>query len=70
MGLFSFTSVLTMLLLAICTCTFLRERFPSWTDAHKRGIRGLPWKFARIGERISPVIAVSCAVMALVILFA
>ncbi len=41
----------------------------SFLDSNKHGLRGLMWKFARIGERKSSWVAVSCVAMAIHILF-
>ena len=35
----------------------------------KSGFLGLMYKFARIGERLSPYVAVSCVIMAVHLLF-
>lgn len=78
-ALFDFTSLLTVILLMICTSAYLRAyslkrdpqtgRETSWVDGTKHGFGGLPWKFARIGERLSPWVALSCVFMAMHILF-
>jgi hypothetical protein len=41
----------------------------SWLEKDKGGFRGVAWKFARIGERLSPYVAVSCVIMAVHLLF-
>uniref|UniRef100_A0A182PE28 ubiquitinyl hydrolase 1 n=1 Tax=Anopheles epiroticus TaxID=199890 RepID=A0A182PE28_9DIPT len=46
-ALFNFQSLLSVLLLLICTCTYLRSLFPSIVDRNKTGMLGLFWKFAR-----------------------
>ncbi|XP_065169960.1 protein kish [Atheta coriaria] len=68
-ALFNFQSLLTVLLLMICTCAYLRSLFPSIIDRSKVGVSGTFWKFARIGERKSPYIAASCLIMAFSLLF-
>ena len=80
-ALFNFQSLLTVLLLAVCTATYLRPRFPTYIDPKKPGFTGmyiyipaissagLFGRFAVIGERLSPYIALGCAVMAIVTLF-
>ncbi len=93
-ALFDFPSLLVVILLFICTMTFLRSLYPnifdsnasqSDMDAHSNnsgnmtigsnmkasheGLKGICWKASRIGERISPYIAVSCVVMAIHVLF-
>lgn len=60
---FSFGGVLAMLLLAICTCTYVHMHFAPLIDRSKTGVTGIAWKFARIGERASPYVAVGCVIM-------
>eukprot|EP00466_Bigelowiella_natans_P002760 jgi/Bigna1/130413/aug1.11_g5121 len=33
------------------------------------GLRGLIWKFARIGERLSPLVAICCMAMGITVFF-
>ncbi|KAK4882135.1 hypothetical protein RN001_005454 [Aquatica leii] len=66
---FNFQSLLTVVLLLICTCAYLRSLFPSIMDRNKVGLMGTFWKCARIGERKSPWIAACCIIMAFSILF-
>ncbi|XP_059056110.1 protein kish-A [Achroia grisella] len=68
-ALFNFQSLLSVILLLICTCAYLRAFFPSIMDRNKTGLLGTFWKCARIGERKSPYIAASCIIMAFSILF-
>ncbi|ESO91757.1 hypothetical protein LOTGIDRAFT_121854 [Lottia gigantea] len=68
-ALFNFQSLLTVLLLLICTCTYLRSIMPSIIDRNKTGFLGIFWKFARIGERKSPYVGACCVAMAISILF-
>ncbi|CDQ85072.1 unnamed protein product [Oncorhynchus mykiss] len=68
-AIFNFQSLLTVILLLICTCAYLRAMAPSLLDKNKTGLLGIFWKCARIGERKSPYVAVCCVVMALSILF-
>lgn len=79
-ALFNFESLLRVVLLLICTCTYIHAQTPSLLDRNKNGyvslaiacrvttrcprLRGLFWKFARMGERLSPYVAISCVVMA------
>ena len=74
-AIFDFASLMLVLLLLICVCAYIRDstkrRDPQtgqWTsalDGHKHDLRGLPWKLARIGERLSPWVAVACVAMAI-----
>ncbi|WOH16383.1 hypothetical protein DCAR_0935935 [Daucus carota subsp. sativus] len=67
-ALFNFHSFLTVVLLMICTCTFLKIQFPTLLQK-KTGFRGFFWKAARIGERLSPWVAVGCFTMGVSIIF-
>ena len=67
-ALFNFQSLLTVILLLICTCAYARALAPSIVDRNKEGFLGIFWKCARIGERLSPWVAVSCIAMGLVVL--
>ncbi|GLU21825.1 hypothetical protein SLE2022_379400 [Rubroshorea leprosula] len=58
-ALFNFHSFLTVVLLGICTCTFLKMQFPAILE-QRTGFRGFFWKAARIGERLSPWVAMGC----------
>ncbi|KAL8614222.1 hypothetical protein ACOMHN_026439 [Nucella lapillus] len=68
-ALFNFQSLLTVVLLLICTCAYLRSIAPSLLDRNKTGLMGTFWKCARIGERKSPWVASCCVAMAVSILF-
>ncbi|RWS30909.1 protein kish-A-like protein, partial [Leptotrombidium deliense] len=68
-ALFNFQSLLAVILLLICSCTFVRAIFPAIIDRNKTGILGIFWKCARIGERKSPYVALCCITMAFTILF-
>ncbi|TFK97469.1 hypothetical protein BDV98DRAFT_513778, partial [Pterulicium gracile] len=64
-ALFHFESLLRVILLMICTCTYVRGIAPRLIDRNKQGFLGVFFMFARIGERLSPYVAMACAVMAL-----
>ncbi|VVD02706.1 protein kish-A [Leptidea sinapis] len=68
-AIFNFQSLLSVILLLICTCAYLRSFFPSIMDRKKTGLLGTFWKCARIGERKSPYVAISCVIMAFTLLF-
>uniref|UniRef100_A0A3B4UWT4 Protein kish n=1 Tax=Seriola dumerili TaxID=41447 RepID=A0A3B4UWT4_SERDU len=53
-AIFNFQSLLTVILLLICTCAYIRAMAPSLLDKNKTGLLGIFWKCARIGK---PVIA-------------
>ncbi|KAI8892916.1 transmembrane protein 167 precursor [Globomyces pollinis-pini] len=66
---FNFQSLLMVILLIICTCTYLKAQFPSLIT-NQKGAMGLFWKASRIGERLSPYVSLCCVIMALKLLFA
>ncbi|XP_059473275.1 protein kish-A [Neocloeon triangulifer] len=68
-ALFNFQSLLTVVLLLICTCAYIRSMAPSLVDRNKVGFLGIFWKCARIGERKSPYVGFCCLVMAASLLF-
>ncbi|KAI8473848.1 MAG: hypothetical protein J3K34DRAFT_409390 [Monoraphidium minutum] len=67
-ALFDFQSFLTVVLLFICTCTYYKLIYPGGL-AQTTGFKGLFWKAARIGERLSPWVSIACIAMGLSILF-
>mmetsp|Transcript_267 Transcript_267/g.364 ORF Transcript_267/g.364 Transcript_267/m.364 type:complete len:85 (-) Transcript_267:329-583(-) len=80
-AIFDFSSLLTVILLLICMCAYLRELKPNIFDGglpapqpgdpplKRTGLTGLCWKLSRIGERLSPYVSASCVLMALHVLF-
>ncbi|KAK9838089.1 hypothetical protein WJX81_000415 [Elliptochloris bilobata] len=66
-ALFDFRAFLTVVLLTICACTFVKARFPKLLS-ERTGFRGLFWKAARIGERLSPWVALGCIIMGFALL--
>ncbi|WVQ78579.1 hypothetical protein IAT38_000665 [Cryptococcus sp. DSM 104549] len=67
-ALFNFQSLLLVLLLLICTCTYVRGTAPGLVDRNREGFLGLFFKCARIGERLSPYVSLACIAMALTIM--
>ncbi|CAD7961687.1 unnamed protein product [Amoebophrya sp. A120] len=65
--LFSLSSLLVAMLLAICTCTYLQPSF-SFIDPKRPGFGGMAGRFAVIGKRLSPYVSIGCIVMAMVTL--
>jgi hypothetical protein len=53
-----------VLLLTICTSTYLHALWPSIMDRNKNGAFGIFWKLARVGERLSPYVSLCCLFMA------
>ncbi|XP_044302491.1 protein kish-A [Varanus komodoensis] len=68
-AIFNFQSLLTVILLLICTCAYIRSLAPKLLDNNQTGLLGIFWKCARIGERKSPYVAICCIAMAFSILF-
>lgn len=79
-AIFNFSSLITVLLLLICTTAYLREMRPAIFDGgmvqepgqpliKRPGLSGFCWKLSRIGERLSPFVSVSCILMAIHVLF-
>ncbi|KAJ3369194.1 hypothetical protein GGF31_005475 [Allomyces arbusculus] len=66
-ALFNFQSLLLVVLLIICTCTYVKAQVPSLLSS-QHGVVGVFWKAARIGERLSPYVALSCVAMAVSLL--
>jgi hypothetical protein len=60
---FNFESLLLVVLLFVCTAAYVRGMSRRIVDAHKHGLRGLLWKGARIGERLSPWVSAACIIM-------
>ncbi|KAG9147673.1 hypothetical protein Leryth_015726 [Lithospermum erythrorhizon] len=50
-ALFNFHSFLTVVLLGICACTYVKMHFPALLE-HRTGFRGFFWKAARIDSFI------------------
>ncbi|EME44536.1 hypothetical protein DOTSEDRAFT_131045 [Dothistroma septosporum NZE10] len=63
-GILKFQTFLLVVLLFICSCTYLHGIFPAWLDRNKSGPLGTFWRAARIGERLSPYVSLCCAAMA------
>ncbi|PHH70505.1 hypothetical protein CDD80_5954 [Ophiocordyceps camponoti-rufipedis] len=63
-ALFNIQSLLLVLLLLTCTSAYIHQIIPRILDSHKDGPLGIIWKFARVGERMSPYISLACVFMA------
>lgn len=68
-ALFNFQSLVTVIMLLICTCAYIRSFWPAVLDRNKTGLMGTFWKLARIGERLSPWVAAGLVAMAIHCLF-
>ncbi|KAI9022154.1 transmembrane protein 167 precursor [Phycomyces blakesleeanus] len=67
-AIFNFQSLLLVVLLLICTCTYVRAQAPSLMDRNKTGVLGLFWKASRVGERLSPYVSLACIIMGISIM--
>ncbi|CAM9513167.1 unnamed protein product [Choristocarpus tenellus] len=71
-AIFEFSKLITVILLFICICTYLRgyrKGIFDTEDGSRSGFRGFCWKSARVGERLSPYVGSACVVMAVHVLF-
>ncbi|KAM5338910.1 LOW QUALITY PROTEIN: protein kish-A-like [Glossophaga mutica] len=68
-AIFNFQSLLTVILLLMCTSTYIISLAPSLLDRNKTGLLGIFWKCTRMGDQKSPYVALGCTVMAFSILF-
>ncbi|ELP91386.1 transmembrane protein 167 precursor, putative [Entamoeba invadens IP1] len=62
-ALFNFQSMMVVIILFVCTCTYLRLNIGfirNFMDKKKEGVPGMMWKAARLGERASPWVSLSC----------
>ncbi|CCE62495.1 hypothetical protein TPHA_0C03430 [Tetrapisispora phaffii CBS 4417] len=64
-ALFNFSSLLQVILLLICSSTYIHSQWPSLFDRYKdTGVLSTFWKLSRIGERASPYVSIACIIMA------
>ncbi|KAF2441562.1 DUF1242-domain-containing protein [Karstenula rhodostoma CBS 690.94] len=64
-ALFDFQKLVVVILLLVCTCTYAHHYFPGFMDRNRHNyVMGIFWKCARIGERMSPYIALGLVFMA------
>ena len=75
-ALFDFPSMLIVVLLFICSMTYLRSLRPNiFNDSNPQnagkhtGFTGIAWKVSRVGERLSPFVGVCCMIGAMYVLF-
>lgn len=67
--LFDIWGSLVVLLLTICTCSYLRPRFGNYLHPKSPGFPGMFGRFAVIGDRLSPWVSLACIAMFFVTLF-
>lgn len=64
-ALFNFSSLIQVILLMICSSTYIHSQWPSLLDRYKdHEALGAFWKMARIGERASPYVSIACILVA------
>lgn len=69
-ALLNFKSFLVIILLFICTSTFLRQQRPSMFRDKGNGLfQKTLYKGSVIGTRLSPYVSLSCMLMAAYVLF-
>lgn len=68
-ALLNLQAMLVVLVLSICTCSFLRPSLPRLIDRKAEGFRGVAGKLAVIGDRLSPYVSLACVIMAATTLF-
>ncbi|VDM01796.1 unnamed protein product [Schistocephalus solidus] len=68
---YSFDGFLTIGLLLICTCAYMRRvpKLRSWLFSENKGFWGIMYKSAVIGIRLHFVISLTCMAMAVYLLF-
>eukprot|EP00347_Sterkiella_histriomuscorum_P010252 403377007 len=60
-ALFNFQSFLTLVLLFICTCAYIRQIFPHYINKwYHDGFKGIIRRSAVIGDRLSPYVSGAC----------
>ena len=60
-ALFKFQPFLTTVCLFICLCSYIRAMFPSMIDrSFNHGFKGMVYKAAVIGDRLSPYVSAAC----------
>ncbi|ODQ58965.1 hypothetical protein WICANDRAFT_31998, partial [Wickerhamomyces anomalus NRRL Y-366-8] len=64
-ALFNFSALLQVILLLICSCTYIHTNWPSLLDRNHHGLLGVFWKCARVGERASPYVSIALIYMAI-----
>jgi len=65
-ALFNFQSMIVTIFLFICLSTYLNRIWPSRIKTFEEGFSGLIRRSAVIGERLSPLVAVGCVVLAVI----
>jgi hypothetical protein len=58
-----------LMLLTLSLFVYRQTLQPGETRLKRTGVTGFFWKLSRIGERLSPYVGLSCAVMAIHLLF-
>jgi len=55
--------MIIVVLLFICTASYVRAVWPSFIESHKTGFRGIIRSAAVIGDRLSPFVSILCVGM-------
>lgn len=64
-ALFNMDALVRFLVLSVCTVTYLKRQFPSLITKNKEGLYSVFHKFAVVGTRLSPFVAMFCLVLGL-----
>ncbi|KRH93822.1 DUF1242 domain-containing protein [Pseudoloma neurophilia] len=59
-ALFNFTSLIRLLILSICTTTYVKRQFPSMIGKKQEGMSSIFYKAVVIGTRLSPYVSMMC----------
>ncbi|WUR03367.1 protein kish [Vairimorpha necatrix] len=59
-ALFHFDSFCRLLIILVCTVTYVKIHFPSWITKRTKGIPSTFYKLSVIGERLSVYVSLIC----------
>ena len=66
LGLLKFRSLITIVILLICTAALLNAKLANIFMKDASGFFGVIWKLGRIGQRMSLVISIACIALILI----
>lgn len=64
-ALFNIDALFRLLVLLICTATYIRLHLPSLISKNGKGFYSVFYKLSVVGNRLSPLVAVICVALAL-----
>lgn len=62
-ALFNIDALARVLVLSICTVTYVKQHFPSLVSRDSKGLYSVFHKFSVVGTRLSPFVAASCLIL-------